>query len=64
MANRTAAQAPFNSNVTTTEHKAPGVTFKVKSNSHAVQVFADYSIWDTTSNVHVRPEDTNFKDGK
>lgn len=38
--------------------KAKSIT--VTSNSHAVEVDADYGIWDTTSNINVVPELTNF----
>lgn len=60
MANRSS----FPTNVAITEQKqldpkGQAITPVVKANSHSVQVFADYSIWDTSSNAFVKPEDTN-----
>jgi len=37
---------------------------KVVGSSHAVEVSADYGIWDTVSGAFVKPEDTNFHSGK
>lgn len=42
--------------------KAASIT--VTSNSHATQLDADYAIWDTTSNVYVDPNNTNFNANK
>jgi hypothetical protein len=36
----------------------------VTSNSHACEVDADYAVWDTTSNVFVDPNNTNFNSNK
>lgn len=36
----------------------------VTSNSHPVQIDADYSIWDTTANAYVKPSDTNLFSNK
>jgi hypothetical protein len=60
MSNRT---LPTNATPSKT-NDANAALAKVKSNNHAVQVYADMGIWDATSNVYVLPEDTNWHSSK
>ena len=36
-------------------------TIITTSGSHAVEVDADYALWDTVSNVYVTPDQCNFR---
>jgi len=60
MSNRT---LPTNVTPSKTNIPAPTPT-KVKSNAHAVDVYADMATWDPTSNAYVLPEDTNLHSAK
>lgn len=62
MSNRT----PVPTNVSLSRSKADVAVAsanptKVLANNHVVTIDADYGIWDSTSNVFVLPEETNFK---